>query len=187
MSIDPEEPLPSDTIGIEYTDGLYGYAMMLTRNPAEAEDLVQETFLRALKAMHRLRQNSNMKGWLFTILRNIWLNELRSRRSTPQLIELEDKDGKAFEIPGKLKDSLQILADYEDAQRVHSTIAELAVEHREVILLREFEELSYQEMADILDCPIGTVMSRLGRARTRLRSLLTSLVIRLDPDSERSA
>src|ERR1700739_2915063 len=110
MSIDPEERLPSDIIGIEYTDGLYGYAMMLTRNPAEAEDLVQETFLRALKAMHRLRPNSNMKGWLFTILRNIWLNELRSRRSTPQLIELEDKNGKALEIPGKLEDSLEILA-----------------------------------------------------------------------------
>ena len=166
---------------------LYRVAVRLCGHRETAEDLVQETFLRALKAMHRLRQNSNMKGWLFTILRNIWLNELRSRRSAPQLIELEDQDGKALEIPGKLKDSLQILADYEDARRVHSAIAELAVEHREVILLREFEELSYQEMADILDCPIGTVMSRLGRARTRLRSLLTSLVIRLDPDSERSA
>jgi RNA polymerase sigma-70 factor, ECF subfamily len=68
----------TDTTGIEFIDGLYGYAMALTRNHAQAEDLVQETYVRAIPAMGRLQAHSNMKGWLFTILRNIWLNESKS-------------------------------------------------------------------------------------------------------------
>src|SRR5260370_40718235 len=83
----------ADTSGIEYLDGLYSYALVLTRNQAEAEDLVQETYVRALQAMGRLRAGSNMKGWLFTILRNIWLNQLRKRRNGPQMIEIEIGDG----------------------------------------------------------------------------------------------
>ena len=67
--------------GIEYMNALYGYALMLTRNSVEAEDLVQETYVRALKAQHRLREDSNIKGWFFTILRNIWLNQMRKGKS----------------------------------------------------------------------------------------------------------
>ena len=73
----------ADTTSIEYLDGLYGCALVLTRNHAEAEDLVQETYVRALQAMGRLRVGSNMKGWLFTILRNIWFNQLRKWRNGP--------------------------------------------------------------------------------------------------------
>src|SRR5215472_8249522 len=76
----------------EYLDALYSYALVLARNNTEAEDLVQETCLRALRAMGRLRANSNLKSWLFTILRNIWLNQLRQRRTTPEMVEL-DSDG----------------------------------------------------------------------------------------------
>src|SRR5258708_40326357 len=79
----------ADTMGIEYLDGLYGYAMALTRNHARAEDLVQETYVRAIPAMGRLRTGSNIKGWLFTILRNVWLNQLRKWRNGPQMIEIE--------------------------------------------------------------------------------------------------
>src|SRR5580704_18056118 len=84
--------------GIEYLDGLYSYAMVLSRNHAEAEDLVQETYVRAIQAFGRLRAGSNMKGWLFTILRNIWLNQLRKRRNGPQMIEIEVEDGVANSI-----------------------------------------------------------------------------------------
>jgi RNA polymerase sigma-70 factor (ECF subfamily) len=187
MSVTPGEHMRGDEIGIEHADGLYGYAVTLTRNYAEAEDLVQETFVRALGAMHRLHENSNIKGWLFTILRNLWLNELRRRRNAPQIINLEDKDGKVLELHGNFKDSHDILVAREDAEIVRSAIAELPVEHREVILLREFEEMSYQEIATILNCPIGTVMSRLGRARARLRSILEGLTVPFSPDPERSA
>jgi RNA polymerase sigma-70 factor, ECF subfamily len=78
-----------DTTLSRYIDGLFGYAMVLTRNPAAAADLVQETYVRALKAKESLRPSSNVKRWLFTIQRNIWLNELPHRRSRPQIVELE--------------------------------------------------------------------------------------------------
>ena len=84
--------------GIEYLDGLYSYALILSRNPAEAEDLVKETFVRAIQAMGRLRAGSNMKSWLFTILRNAWLNQLRKWRNGPQMVEIEAEDGVANSI-----------------------------------------------------------------------------------------
>ena len=73
----------------DYLDGLYSYALVLSRNQAEAEDLVQETCLRALRAMKRLRPDSNVKSWLFTILRNIWLNQLRQRKTAPPMVDLD--------------------------------------------------------------------------------------------------
>src|SRR5258707_11288194 len=77
-----------------HTDGLFGYAMVLSRNPAEAADLVQETYVRALRARESLRAGSNVKGWLFTILRNIWLNQLRQQRTTPKIVEIDaDESG----------------------------------------------------------------------------------------------
>src|SRR3981189_2019956 len=88
----------ADATGIEHLDGLYSYAMVLSRNHAEAEDLVQETYVRAIRAMKRLRADSNMKSWLFTILRNIWFNKLRKRKNAPQLIEIEGEDGVANDI-----------------------------------------------------------------------------------------
>ena len=78
----------ADATGVEYLDGLYSYALVLTRNHAEAEDLAQETYVRAIPAMGRLRAGSNTKGWLFTILRNVWLNQLRKHRNGPQMIEI---------------------------------------------------------------------------------------------------
>src|ERR1700736_445440 len=95
----------ANAIGIEYIDGLYSYALVLTRNHAEAEDLVQETYVRAIQAMGRLRAGSNMKGWLFTILRNIWFNQLRKRRNGPQMVEIEVEDGVANSIAEPSKDS----------------------------------------------------------------------------------
>jgi RNA polymerase sigma-70 factor (ECF subfamily) len=172
MSGSIEEASSAGVVGIEHIDGLYGYAMVLTRNRTEAEDLVQETYVRALEAMHRLRENSNVKGWLFTILRNLWFNELRKRRSTPNLIEIDGEDNGADGLVGNSKDSHEIFVSNEDSERVRMAIAQLPIEFREIILLREFEELSYQEIAEVLACPAGTVMSRLGRARAKLRNIL---------------
>jgi RNA polymerase sigma-70 factor (ECF subfamily) len=156
----------------EYLDGLYGYAFVLSRNRAEAEDLVQETCLRALRALERLRSGSNMKSWLFTILRNIWLNELRRRRTKPEMVEL-DSDGRGADEPTDTsKDPHAIYVDELQREQVRAAIEQLPLEFREIIILREYEELSYQEIAAVLDCPPGTVMSRLARARSKLRELL---------------
>jgi RNA polymerase sigma-70 factor (ECF subfamily) len=174
----------ADAAGIEHLDGLYSYAMVLSRNHAEAEDLVQETYVRAIQALGRLRAGSNMKSWLFTILRNIWLNQLRKRRNGPQVIEIEE-DGVANSIAEPSKDSHDLYVSKMEAEQVRAAIQELQVEFREIILLREYEDLSYQEIASVLDCPVGTVMSRLGRARAKLRASLSEAFLGSDSPSVR--
>src|ERR1700716_1675144 len=107
MSLTPNGS-PVEAAGIEHIDGLYSYALVLTRNHAEAEDLVQETYVRALQAMGRLRADSNMKGWLFTILRNVWLNQLKKRRTGPQIIAIDVEDSVAAGIAEPSKDSYDL-------------------------------------------------------------------------------
>jgi RNA polymerase sigma-70 factor, ECF subfamily len=170
----PKATAGVDTVGSEYIDGLYSYALVLTRNHAEAEDLVQETYVRAIPAMSRLRPESNVKAWLFRILRNIWINQLRKRRSDPQVGQSAMEGVSVDNVANPGKDSYEIYAGKQEVLRVRAAIAQLSLEFREVILLREFEELSYQEIASMLDCPAGTVMSRLARARSKLRALLSS-------------
>ncbi|HTZ57823.1 MAG TPA: sigma-70 family RNA polymerase sigma factor [Acidobacteriaceae bacterium] len=172
---------PADPSGIEYLDGLYSYAMILTRNHAEAEDLVQETYVRAIQAMGRLREGSNIKSWLFTILRNVWLNHLRKLRNGPRLVSMEAEDGSARDIVGPAKNSHEVYVSKIETAQVRAAIQQLPTEFREVVLLREYEELSYQEIAGVLDCPVGTVMSRLGRARAKLRTLLSGTLIAANP------
>ena len=156
----------------EYLDGLYGYAFVLSRNGAEAEDLVPETCLRALRAVEMMHSVSNVKSWLFTILRNVWLNELRRRRTTPQTVELDSDERGAIDPPDTSKDPHAVYVDELEREQVRAAIEQLPLEFREIIILREYEELSYQEIAAVLDCPQGTVMSRLARARSKLRELL---------------
>ena len=163
-----------DTNLLHYIDGLYGYAIALTRNQADAEDLVQETYVRAKQAMQKLRADSNIKGWLLTILRNIWFNQLRKRRNAPQMVEIKAEDGIANNIVEPSKDSHDLYVSKQEAEHVRTAIQKLPVDFREIILLREYEELSYLEIANVLDCPVGTVMSRLGRARAKLRVLLSA-------------
>jgi RNA polymerase sigma-70 factor (ECF subfamily) len=163
-----------DTNLLHYIDGLYGYAMALTRNHAEAEGLVQETYVRAMQAMRKLRADSNIKGWLLTILRNIWFNQLRKRQNAPQMVEIKTEDGIADNIVEPSKDSHDLYVSKQEAEHVRAAIQKLPVDFREIILLREYEELSYLEIANVLDCPVGTVMSRLGRARVKLRVLLSA-------------
>src|SRR5580692_8362894 len=156
-----------------YIDGLYGYAMVLVRNPAEAADLVQETYVRALKAKQSLRPDSNVKSWLFTILRNIWLNQLRHKRSAPQIVELEAHQAVADVAIETSKDPHAQYESRMEQEKVRNAIQQLPAEFREIIILREYEELAYQEIAAMLDCPPGTVMSRLARARSKLRLMLS--------------
>jgi len=156
----------------EYLDGLYGYAMVLSRNASQAEDLVQETCLRALRSVSHLRADGSRKSWLFTILRNIWLNQLRHQRTVGEMAELDVDGSEANEPVDRAPDPHRDYVSKLEREQVRNAIRELPVEFREVIMLREYEELSYHEIAALLDCPVGTVMSRLSRARSRLRDLL---------------
>jgi RNA polymerase sigma-70 factor, ECF subfamily len=172
----PDPSTQQEAAGIEHIDGLYGYALVLTQNRTDAEDLVQETYVRAIRAMGRLRDDSNVKGWLFTILRNIWLNELRQRRKAPESVDVEADERTSGLIDESSESPHDVYVAKLEQRHVRRAIQQLPEEAREVILLREWEGLSYQEIATVLDCPVGTVMSRLARARSKLRDLLCSLL-----------
>lgn len=173
MSLKPNGSPLKEVAGIEHIDGLFSYALVLTRNRSDAEDLVQEAYVRAIGAMGRLRSNSNVKSWLFTILRNVWLNQLRQRRNAPSIVDSPVEDI-ATSVTGAGADPYSLFVSEMERQQVRNAIEQLPVDFREIILLREFEELSYQEIATVLDCPAGTVMSRLARARSKLRTLLST-------------
>src|SRR5258708_315290 len=161
---------------LRYANDLFRYAMALSRNRAEAEDLVQETYVRALKAMDSLRPDSNMKVWMFTILRNAWRNQLRKQRTGPRIVEL-DKGEVSLDPPAeRSNDPHNLFVSNMEREHVRVAIEQLPTDFREIVILREYEELSYLEIAELLHCPVGTVMSRLGRARARLRILLSDVL-----------
>lgn len=162
-------------VPLEHADGLFTYAMALTRNFFEAEDLVQETYVRAIEAMGRLREHSNVKAWLYTILRNIRLNQLRQRRTRPKLVELDAQENTADLVIDSARDPHALFVNKLEKQQVQVALHQLSEEYREIIVLREYADLSYQEIATLLNCPLGTVMSRLARARSKLGSLLTAI------------
>ena len=126
-----------------------------------------------------------MKGWLFPILRDVWLNQLRKWRNGPQMVEIEVGDGAANGLVEPSKDSHDLYVSKIEKEQVRAAIQQLSLDFREIILLREYEELSYQEIASVLDCPVGTVMSRLGRARAKLRTLLAATLKGSDSSSVR--
>jgi RNA polymerase sigma-70 factor (ECF subfamily) len=158
---------------LEHIDALYGYAIALTRNQTEAEDLVQETYLRAVRAFGHLMPNSNLKSWLFVIMRNAWLNQLRHARSGPRFIELDNEEEDLTRWPDPLaRDPYVLYLRKLESQEIKEAIESLPGPYREIIVLRDIEGFSYQQIAALLDCPAGTVMSRLGRARENLRRML---------------
>lgn len=141
------------------------YARALVRDPGRADDLVQDTVVRAWEKRHQYTPGTNLRAWLFTIMRNVFMNKLRrnglessvmsgEQETTPEPIASPDPDPVAF-------------SDLEAA------LQQLPTEQREVLLLAGLEHISYKEIAVALDIPLGTVMSRLGRARERLRRILS--------------
>jgi RNA polymerase sigma-70 factor, ECF subfamily len=160
---------------LEHLDSLYGYALILTRDQTAAEDLVQETYLRAVRAFGQLTPNSNLKGWLFVIMRNAWLNQLRHSRSGPRFVELNDDEvGFVHQNDRISEDPHVVYLRKVEREQIRVAIANLPELYREIIVLRDLEGFSYQEIATMLECPAGTVMSRLGRARAKLRHALAS-------------
>jgi RNA polymerase sigma-70 factor (ECF subfamily) len=154
---------------LEHIDALYGYAMTLTRNTIEAEDLVQETYVRATGAANQPDDN-HLKGWLFVIMRNAWLNQLRHNRNGPQFVDLDSTEQSLEQVSNPYVLYLRKL----EREQVREAIEGLPVAYREIIVLRDLEGFSYQEIATVLQCPAGTVMSRLGRAREKLRKALST-------------
>ena len=156
---------------LEHIDSLYGYALALTHNMTEAEDLVQDTYLRAASAAHRPDINSNFKSWLFVIMRNAWLNEVRHKNSGPKFVDLDTSPPPV----DQLQETPHVVYLRKlEREQVQRAIESLPDAYREIIVLRDIEGFTYQEIATVLDCPAGTVMSRLGRARGKLRKSLST-------------
>jgi RNA polymerase sigma-70 factor (ECF subfamily) len=161
---------------LEHLDALYGFAMVLTHDPTEAQDLVQETYLRAVRAFGTLVPDSNLKSWMFTIMRNIRLNQLRHSRSGPRFVEIDAQEEDRLPwFDNGSPDPYVVFVRKLEREEVRAAIASLPGPYREVVVLRDIEGFSYRQIAEIVGCPAGTVMSRLGRAREKLRQLLGQL------------
>jgi len=173
-----ERNVPEQTVArfeqvvLPHMDAAYNLARWLTRNDHDAEDLVQESYLRAFKFFGSF-QGANARGWLLTIVRNTcytWFRENRPQELTTSFDEnIHGTEADPFD-PEKL------LLQSESGQLIKQAMEELPLEFREVLTLRELEGLSYKEIAVIAGIPPGTVMSRLARARSRLKQHLTKLV-----------
>lgn len=150
-------------------DSLYNFAHWLTQNHDEAEDLVQETYVKALKGFSSFQQGTNFHAWIFRILRNTFLTS-RTGLQTTRTVALEEDAEDEIAAGNQTPESIAI--DRNTQERVRAAIAALPLIYREVLLLCDLEEMSYQSTAETLSIPIGTVMSRLSRARKSLREAL---------------
>lgn len=149
---------------VEVMPHLRRYARALTLNLDAADELVQDCLERALNKFHLLKDETRLRAWLFTVMLNIFRNQLRRSRSGPRLVELDDE-----QIPASADAGMDQGAE---VRMVLALLGKLPADQREVLTLVALEEVSYQQAAEILEVPIGTVMSRLARARERLRSMM---------------
>jgi RNA polymerase sigma-70 factor (ECF subfamily) len=148
-------------------DQLYNFARWLTRDPAEADDLVQETYAKALRGFSSFQSGTNFRAWMYRILRNSFLSSRTGLKATVVLDE-EGGDG----LPAETANPESLLIEQANREMVQQALESLAAPFREILLLCEVEEMSYQEISEALAIPIGTVMSRLSRARRALRETL---------------
>jgi len=149
-------------------DQLYNFARWLTQDTAEAEDLVQETYTKALRGFSSFQAGTNFRAWMYRILRNSFLS---SRTGLKTMVAIDGETEESL-LPAERTTPESILIEQLDRAMMQQALEELPVPSREILLLCEVEEMSYQEIAETLAIPLGTVMSRLFRARKALRDLL---------------
>ena len=164
---------------MEHMPSLYTAALRMTRNPADAEDLVQETYLRAFRGFGGFQEGTNLKAWLYRILTNTFINRYRAKKRRPEETEFDDvEDFYLYRRLGGLEEARagrsaeDELMDLFPEQEVKEAVESLPENFRMAVLLADVEGFSYKEIAEILDIPIGTVMSRLHRGRKALQKRL---------------
>jgi len=167
-------------LALPHMQALYTAALRMTRNPADAEDLVQETFLKAYRAFDRYEDGTNIRAWLYKILTNTFINSYRAAKRRPEKADVEDvEDLYMYRRLGELQAAGtgrsaedEVFSHFTDDE-VKEAIESLPEAFRIAVLLADVEGFSYKEIADITDVPIGTVMSRIHRGRKALQKALT--------------
>ena len=162
MKPPPKDDRLADAL-LPHLDAAYNFARRLTRNEHDAEDVVQEAFLRAMRYGASF-SGQNPRAWLLTIVRNTWFSMRKGNIPGETVVQFDEELHQEGEHPGPEAELLRGA----DTHAIDEALDELPVEYREVIVLREFEDLSYKEIARVTGVPVGTVMSRLARARDRL-------------------
>ena len=162
---------------MQYAQSLYTTALRMTRNPADAQDLVQETYLKAYRSFATFDEGTNLRAWLFRILTNTFINNYRAKQRRPQESELKDVEN--LYLYHRLPELSQLSSSAEDqlmdmfaGPEVREALESLPETFLMPVLLSDVEQFSYKEIADILEIPIGTVMSRLHRGRKALQQAL---------------
>ena len=170
MSAAEFQPVSFEELAVPLFDQLYNFAHWLTRDRSEAEDLVQETYTKALRGFASFQLGTNFRGWMYRILRNTFLTSRTGLKAT-MTVPLEPEQ-ESLELPIERETPEAMLIERSNWQLIQNAIEELPLHYREVLLLCDLEEMSYREIAETLSIPVGTVMSRLSRARNTLAGLV---------------
>lgn len=165
-----------EALTLPHLDALYSTALRMAKNENDAEDLVQETYLKAFRFFHRFEQGTHIKAWLFKILTNTFINKYRKQQRDREVLEDWDWD-QITPLESDYQASERKVLDRFISRQVIDALESIPADFRIVVILADLEDFSYKEIAEIADCPIGTVMSRLYRGRRMLRKLLYDFAV----------